>query len=127
MGAAASHARVRVALDHHYSPVIALGLRDRGHDAVTVAELGWHSMQDEPLLTQCGAEGLTLMTNNVADFVIITRRWLDEGRVHAGLIFTSDSGWPRGRETIGRFIAALDTLMANETAASAFADRVHWL
>ena len=46
---------------------------------------------------------------------------------YAGQIITSDSGWPRGRETIGRFIAALDTLMANEPAASAFADRVHWL
>ena len=88
---------MRLALDHHYSPLIAVGLRDRGHDVHAVSELGWQLEDDEPLLVRCSAEELALVTNNVVDFAVINERWADEGRVHEGLIFTSDARWPRRR------------------------------
>ena len=63
---------MRLALDHHYPSSIAPTLRDRGHDAVTALERGWHAEEDEALLEFCAGEGRALLTNNVADFAIIS-------------------------------------------------------
>jgi hypothetical protein len=118
---------VRLALDHHYSPLIAEGLRRRDHDAVAVAERGWETEEDEPLLALCVEERRTLLTDNVADFVVIGRRWHAEGRPHFGLIFTSDTSLPRTRRNIGRYVDALATLMTLNPEVDGFADRTHWL
>lgn len=118
---------MKLALDHHYSPQIAIGLRDRGYDVVAAVEKGWESQEDELLLELCEAESRALVTNNVGDFIVIARQWAAQGRQHAGLILTSDASLPRGRDTIGRYIAALDALLAANEADGAFTDRIHWL
>jgi hypothetical protein len=68
-----------------------------------------------------------LLTNNVADFVVIARRWQTESRAHHGLIFTSDGGLPRIRDTVGLYVDALTVLMRNNRRDDSFVDRVHWL
>ena len=79
---------MRLALDHHYSGLIAEQLRSRGHDVVSAAERGWQAESDEVLLTLCAGETRALLTNNVADFAALARRWQAECRAHAGLVFT---------------------------------------
>jgi predicted nuclease of predicted toxin-antitoxin system len=116
---------VKLALDRHYSPLIARGLRERGFDVVAAVEVGWEAEEDEPLLVLCKGAERCLLTNNVGDFAVIARAWQTEGRTHAGLIFTSDVGWPRSRDTIDRYVDALAELMTANTAG--FADRIHWL
>lgn len=118
---------MRLALDHHYSTVIALRLRDAGHDAVAAVERGWEREEDEPLLLICTEERRALVTNDVADFTAICQAWSVDGRSHAGLIFTSDVSMPRSRRTIGRFVDALDDLLHRHSGENAFGDRVHWL
>jgi nucleoside-diphosphate-sugar epimerase len=118
---------MRLALDHHYSTHIAIRLRERGHDVVAVVERGWEAEDDEALLALCETDGRALVTNNVADFMVIARRWATQGRCHAGLIFTSDASMPRSRDTIGRYVEALDALLKAHPAENSFADRVHWL
>lgn len=118
---------MRLALDHHYSPVIADRLRERRHDVVAVVERGWEREDDESLLTMCGDEVRALLTNNVGDFATIARHWAAEGRSHAGLIFTSDAGMPRSRDTIGRYVTALDEVLVAHPADDALRGRVHWL
>lgn len=118
---------MKLALDHHYSPRISEGLRDRGHDATAAVEVGWEAEDDEPLLTLCVRQGRALLTNNVADFVVIARRWQTQGRSHYGLIFTSDSGLPRSRANIGQYIKAIQKLMAENPGRDDFIDRTHWL
>ena len=118
---------MRLALDHHYSPVIAERLRRSGLDAVAVSERDWHAEDDEPLLTLLASERRALLTNNVADFDAIARRWQAEGRAHWGLVFTSDSSMPRTRATIGAYTGALEVLMRAHPGEDSHVDRVHWL
>ena len=118
---------MRLALDHHYSTAIAIQLRSRGHDVIAVIERGWEAEGDELLLRLCEQEQRGLVTNNVADFMTIARRWAIEGRSHAGLIFSSDASMPRARAAIGLFVRALDDLLSSHAPDDALRDRVHWL
>lgn len=118
---------MKLALDHHYSKAIAKELRRRGYDVVSALERGWEMEEDEALLMACDDEHRALLTNNVADFTVIARRWAVEGRRHAGLVFTSDSALPRGRSTIGTYVELLDDLLGSNPKDEAFVDRVHWL
>lgn len=127
MGAGAGAADVRLALDHHYSPRIASQLRELGHDVVAAVERGWEAEDDESLFVLCTGERRVLVTNNVADFAVISRRWHAEGRSHAGLCFTSDASLPRSRAMIGAYVTCLDALLAANPGDMAFVDRVHWL
>lgn len=114
---------MKLALDHHYSRAIAEQLRLLGHDVVPAVERGWQAEDDEALLGLCAAEQRALLTNNVGDFVAITRSWAASGQPHAGLIFTSDAGLPRTRATIGTYVKLLDDLLDLDDLT----DRVHWL
>jgi len=118
---------VRLALGNHYSTLIAEQLRDLGHDAIAAIEVGWEVQDDEPLLEHCALQNRSLLTNNVADFAVIARRWQSDERRHAGLIYTSDSSLPRNRSNTGRFVTALADLMASHPADDALTNRTHWL
>jgi predicted nuclease of predicted toxin-antitoxin system len=118
---------MKLALDHHYTRAIAEQLRSRGHDAVAAIERGWDREEDEQLLAICASEQRALVTNNVADFTAIVRRWAIQGRTHAGLIFTSDASLPRTRGTIGAYVKLLDDLLSQHPGPDAFTDLVHWL
>lgn len=127
MGPSAARARVRLALDHHYATAIARKLRDRSHDVVAAIERGWELEDDESLFMVCLQEQRALLTNNVADFSTIARRWAVQGQPHSGLVFTSDASMPRTRHTIGRYVTAVHKLLASNPTDDAFVDRVHWL
>ena len=127
MGAPATRSRVKLALDHHYSPTIATELRARGHDVIAVIERGWETEPDESLLALCAQDVRAFLTNNVGDFTVIARRWAVEGRQHSGLVLASDASMPRARRTIGRYVEALDALLRANPAPAAFVERVSWL
>ncbi len=146
---------MKLALDHHYPTAIAEQLRRGGHDAVAAIERGWHREPDESLLTPCAGEprtgrpnnlggappppppppppprgrgpAPTLLTNNVGDFVAITRTWAVRGQQHAGLIFTSDTSRPRTLAAIGTYVKVLDAFLREHAEPDGFTDRVHWL
>ena len=118
---------MRLALDNHYSPTIAVLLREAGHDVVAAIERGWEREDDEGILDICSEEARVLMTNDVADFTVIYRRWGADGRTHSGLIFTADASMPRGRSTFGRLVGTIDALLRLHPGEDAFKGRVHWL
>jgi hypothetical protein len=118
---------MRLALDHHYSTVIAVHLRARRHDVIAAVERGWHTLDDGELLDACRAESRALLTNNVADFAIIARRLAADSHAHHGLVFTSDGSLPRTLDTIGRYVDPLDALMQANPTDDAFIDRIEWL
>ena len=118
---------MKVALDHHYSVKIAGRLRERGFDVVAAVEQGWETEDDEVLLGLCQQEGRALVTNNVADFAVIARRWAAEGREHAGLLFTSDASLPRTRSTIGQYVRVLEKLLKSLPDDDSLVGQVRWL
>jgi hypothetical protein len=118
---------MRLALDNHYSTVIARQLRQRGHDVDAVVERDWGLLEDEALLAACAAEQRALVTNNVPDFAVIARQWQADGRDHCGLVFTSDASRPRTRAATGRFVTDLAALLDAHPARDALANQVVWL
>ena len=116
---------MRFALDHHYSPRIAETLRERGVEAVTAFERDWHTISDEELLARCAGESFVLVTNNVADFMVVIRDWSLQQRTNAGVVFTSDAAFPRTRSGTGRFVTALAGVTKQYPLG--LVDRVHWL
>lgn len=84
-------------------------------------------MGDEELLRHAASERRALLTNNVRHFVPLARDWAAARQDHYGLLFTSDSGLPRGKKTIGLYVNLLGTLMDAHREDHAFMNRIHWL
>lgn len=118
---------MRLILDEHFHRRIAQQLRDRGHDVVTVAEQGLRGSPDEDLLATAAGLGRALVTNNVADFVGLERRWAAEGLTHAGIIYTSDASLSRGADGIGEAVRRLERELANRPAEDALRNTSVWL
>ncbi|HSD22208.1 MAG TPA: DUF5615 family PIN-like protein [Anaeromyxobacter sp.] len=109
---------MRLLLDDMYSPDVAARLRARGHDAIAIRERPeLLAMSDRQLFAAMAAEGRTIVTNNVVDFVPLYRSALAEGDLQAALFLTSDRTMPRNRAGIGRFVSMLEELTAGEPVA----------
>jgi len=104
---------VRLVVDEMYSPAVAEQLRARGHDAVAVGEVaGLAGASDAALLDWSRGNQRVLVTENAADFLPLHAAALQSGEPHAGIVFTSNSAFPRGRaSTLGALVKALDKLM----------------
>lgn len=119
---------MRLLLDEHYSPKIAVELRKRGHDIVSATERDdLRGLGDRELWNLASAEGRALMTENVADFMPLVREAASDGGQHFGVVFTSPRSLPRGPRTVGRYVKTLGRFLRDRPADAALADQVHWL
>jgi hypothetical protein len=88
---------VRALLDEMHSPSLAIVLRERSIDAVAVAELpSLRGASDEEVLAWSCSEGRVVVTENVGDFSVISSRWAQQRREHAGLVHTHPRRFHRG-------------------------------
>lgn len=100
-------------LDEHYSFAIAEQLQQRGIDAIPVAEHVAAAMAelrgtpDEELLRWARQQGRVLVTENARDFMPIHQQFLNRGKVHAGILFTSPRRFPRHSAAFGPLVKAL--------------------
>jgi predicted nuclease of predicted toxin-antitoxin system len=109
-----SPATVRLALDEMFSPTAAGALRDRGHDAVAVAERGeLRAMNDEEVFAWAISQGRWLVTENVKDFRPILQRTLQADTITTGIVYTSNRSFPRSRKNPGPLIQALHAWMVD--------------
>lgn len=107
---------MKLLLDEMYSDVIAVELRARGHDAVSVREItpALAGAPDEEILRSAAASERTLVTENVRDYLPLETALLAEGGHHQGIMYTTDRRFPRGdAQTVGRLVLALDALLAD--------------
>ena len=119
---------MRLLLDEHFATAIAEQLRARGHDAVAIPEIpGLRGLPDDRVMREAQAQARGIVTENVADFAVLDREYRAGGRLHHGLVFTSNHAFPRGRpETIGRLVQALAALLAEHPGCDVDS-RVVWL
>jgi hypothetical protein len=91
-----------------FSPAIAAGLRERGHDVIAVADRpDLRAKSDEEIFAWASAEARWLLTENVKDFRPIMLRTLPGGLPGCGLLFTSSRAFSRSRKNPGPLINAL--------------------
>ena len=110
-----------------YTPAIVELLRDRGHDAVSVHDVGMTGATDPEVLAFASAAKRTLCTENVQDFVRLIRNAAAAGEEPAGVIFSSPRSLPRSTSTIGVFADALAALCAGHPEDIPFTGQVVWL
>ena len=118
---------MKLLLDEQFSHQIAEQLRKRGCDVQAVTHSPLEQTPDEPLVEIAVEQRRALVTNNVGDFAPINQRWMQSGRSHNGLIYTSDSSRPRDRGAFGSLIEALAEFLDAHPADDALRDGIHWL
>lgn len=99
---------MRLLLDEMLSPQIARNLRERGYDAVAIAErTEWTSLSDDEVMELARAQLRAVVTNNLRDYrPRAAAAALPGGRGHHGMIFIPGSYRLR-RSEIGRITQAL--------------------
>jgi len=104
---------LKLLLDEHYSPSLAEKLRERGHDAVAVQEeVDLRGMLDPDLFAEAQRRNCALLTENVADYIVLDAEYRSRHLAHWGLVFTSNRTFPRGKaSTVGALVRALDELL----------------
>ncbi len=106
---------MRLLLDEMYPAVLAERLRDRGHDVVSVHEVGFAWLEGAPdadVLAAALDDHRAVVTENVPDFRRLQHAALASGEPYPVVVFTTNRQFPRGdRATIGRLVVALDALL----------------
>jgi len=77
---------IKLYLDEHIWPGLAVELRQRGYDAITVHKARRQEASDEEQLTYASASGRAILTFNKQDFIPLAAKWFYEGKSHAGII-----------------------------------------
>ena len=116
---------MKLLLDEMWPPAIAAALRERGHDAVAVAERSdLRGQPDDVIFAEALADARAIVTENVVDYRPLASEALRAGRAAPTLIYTSNRAYPRAsRRTAGRLVIALDSLLR----AGRPPEAEHWL
>ncbi len=116
---------MKLLLDEMWSPSIAAALRERGHDAIAVAERSdLRGQPDEVIFAEALADARAVVTENVVDYRPLASAALRAGRASPALIYTSNRTYPRAsRRTAGRLVIALDALLTTRAGL----EGEHWL
>jgi hypothetical protein len=120
---------LKLLLDEHISPAVALGLRRRNLSLSVFCMAEWDGgaflgQQDAACLEQAAAHGLTLVTYDRRTIPPILKAWAEQGHRHAGVIFVDEKTIPPSNS--GGLVRSLFTLF--RTAARwDWSDRVCFL
>jgi len=121
---------VRLLLDEMFPATIAGRLRiEHGHDVSGVSERDdLRGLADIDVFRAAQSEERAIATENVRDFRPIAREWQSMGRVHFGLVLTTDRRVPRANSrTVGRLGKALHHLLEAEAGRPVASNREIWL
>ena len=103
--------KIRIYTNESASVAIAEGLKRRGVDAFSSRDAGNLGLKDEEQLIYATKERVTIFTHDT-DFLQIAARWMDEGRIHYGIIYCHQKTYRIG-ETI-RKLRMLTSVLTSE-------------
>lgn len=106
---------MRLFLDEMFLEAVAIALRNRGHDVVSIVVGRPHLRHrlDAEVFDAAQGERRALVTENVPDFLAVIADYQQRERPHWGLVLTSNRSFPRHRPGHGvrKLVAALDALL----------------
>lgn len=110
---------MRYLLDEMLDREIAVQLRARGLDVIAVTERDdLRGLADSEILAWAWQNLRVVVTSNTRDFARLHENVLGRGEHHAGLLLASSRAFPRGKASIGLWVAAIEGQehLAGETA-----------
>jgi len=110
---------VRFFTDEDIYGAVAPALRRLGYDALSTPESGRRGQADQSQLEWAAQHDRAIVTFNVGHFAKMHRKWIDEGRHHAGVIVSK-------QRPIGDVIARLHRL-ATTLDAETLEDTIQYL
>jgi hypothetical protein len=120
---------LKLLLDEHISPDVAIGLRRRNRELIILPMLEWEGgnflgQEDAACLKEATHQGLTLVTDDRRTIPPLLKAWAEEGRHHAGVIFVDEKTISPAE--IGGLVRALTDLV-RETLNWNWTDRICFL
>ncbi|HWF66613.1 MAG TPA: DUF5615 family PIN-like protein [Acidobacteriaceae bacterium] len=120
---------LKLLLDEHISPDVAAGLRRRIPELVIRSMAEWEGgnflgHEDSVCLRKAFAQGLTFVTYDRRTIPPLLKRWAEEARPHAGVIFVDEK--TISPADIGGLVKALSGLV-KETRIWNWTDRIVFL
>lgn len=117
-------------IDEMFPTTIAERLREKhGYDVVAVGERADRSgLPDAGIFLASQQEQRAIVTENVRDFRPLAQEWQAMGRVHFGLVLTTNRRFPRAQSrTHGRLVTALKSLLDADAQSYVASNREIWL
>ncbi len=120
---------LKLLLDEHISPDVAVGLRRRNSRLIVHSMVGWEGgnflgQEDSVCLQEASVQGLTLVTYDRRSIPPLLKRWAEEAHSHAGVIFIDEK--TISPADIGGLVKALSMLM-KEARTWDWTDRIGFL
>jgi hypothetical protein len=120
---------LRLLLDEHISPQVAVGLRRRNRAIVVRYMAEWEGgnflgQDDAACLQAAVAQNLTLVTYDRRTIPPLLKTWAEEGRNHGGIIFVDEKSISPA--DIGGLVRAL-TSLARQAGTWDWTNRVCYL
>ncbi|HEV2134008.1 MAG TPA: DUF5615 family PIN-like protein [Terracidiphilus sp.] len=120
---------LKLLLDEHISPDVAEGLRRRAPNLMIRSMTEWEDgnflgQEDSVCLEEAFVHGLTLVTYDRRTIPPLLKRWAEEVRPHAGIIFVDEK--TISPADIGGLIKAL-AILVKQTRAWDWTNRIVFL
>jgi hypothetical protein len=112
-------ARPKLYTDEDVFRGVAVGVRKRGIDVLTVPEAGQFGLSDEEQLRFATGQGRCLFSFNARDYAVLHGTLMANGEHHAGIIVSPQTG-------IGAVLRALLRELANH-GADDLVDQLIWV
>lgn len=107
-----SHIRLYLDADAQDNDLVA-ALRLRGVDVETANEAGRSDDSDSEQLAHAAANGRTLYSFNISDFMSLHATYIHEGREHAGIILAPQQRYGIGEQM--RRLLKISSVKSSET------------
>jgi predicted nuclease of predicted toxin-antitoxin system len=105
---------LKLLLDEMYPPALARALHASGIDAITIIELGMAGTPDSGVFSYAVAQNRSVLTENVADFVIIAAQHSTTGARHPGLLIALSNRFSRRASGRAAIVKAIQTHRTEE-------------